>query len=316
MNVGGVNRIKKLIVRHGEAIDAIRIMFERNGQPEWTPMWGGSGGGFNEINLGPDEHLISVDGYYGKFEDWLVIRLLTFASNRETYGPYGCQEGTPFSLPADNGQIIGFHSIQKKVLYGSQDLWDIMENDYVQPVNVTMLTLQQLNELKKTREKDKKTLFFIYQAMGETIFKRISTVSTVKKAWDTLSILQKRGEGEDGMASKLFEAISKMGPSGGSGGGAREMNVDGVSRINKLIVRHGAAIDAIRIMFERNGQPEWTPMWGGSGGGFTEVITTIVTLMVRMDAKKELRFLFLLAMVKSLAFMYGLENISMQLAPS
>ncbi|XP_072954510.1 agglutinin alpha chain-like [Typha angustifolia] len=109
MNVDGVSRINKLIVRHGGAIDAIRIMFERNGQPEWTPMWGGSGGGFTEINLGPDEHLISVEGHYGKFQDWLLIRSLTFVSNRHTYGPYGRQEGTSFSLPADNGQIVGFH---------------------------------------------------------------------------------------------------------------------------------------------------------------------------------------------------------------
>lgn len=37
-----------------------------------------------------------------------VIRSLTFRSNRRTFGPFGVEEGTPFSLPMEGGQIVGF----------------------------------------------------------------------------------------------------------------------------------------------------------------------------------------------------------------
>lgn len=37
-----------------------------------------------------------------------VTRSLTFKSNRRTFGPYGIEEGTPFSLPIEGGQIVGF----------------------------------------------------------------------------------------------------------------------------------------------------------------------------------------------------------------
>lgn len=38
----------------------------------------------------------------------LVIRSLTFKSNRRTFGPYGIEEGTPFTFSIDGGQVVGF----------------------------------------------------------------------------------------------------------------------------------------------------------------------------------------------------------------
>ena len=73
-----------------------------------------------------------------------------------------------------------------KVLYQSQELWDIVESGVAEPTNVANITPQQLQELKENRKKDKKVLFFIYQAVDEVIFERISTVTSVKEAWDTL----------------------------------------------------------------------------------------------------------------------------------
>ena len=77
-------------------------------------------------------------------------------------------------------------SIQMKVLYQSQELWDIVESGVAELTDVANLTPQQLQELKETRKKDKKALFFIYQAVDEVIFERISTVTSAKEAWDTL----------------------------------------------------------------------------------------------------------------------------------
>ena len=64
-----------------------------------------------------------------------------------------------------------------KVLYGSQDLWDIVDNGYSEPESENGLSAQQLNELRYAKKNDKKTLFSIYQAVDENIFERISGVS-------------------------------------------------------------------------------------------------------------------------------------------
>jgi hypothetical protein len=58
----------------------------------------------------PGEILVSVSGYYGSVcGSPIIIRSLTFQSNRSKYGPFGTEDGTPFSLPVSSGKIIGFH---------------------------------------------------------------------------------------------------------------------------------------------------------------------------------------------------------------
>lgn len=58
----------------------------------------------------PDEFLISVSGYYCPVVrgGTPVIRSLTFKSNHRTFGPYGVEEGTPFTFSIDGGQVVGF----------------------------------------------------------------------------------------------------------------------------------------------------------------------------------------------------------------
>ncbi|BBH09623.1 ADP glucose pyrophosphorylase large subunit 1 [Prunus dulcis] len=89
-------------------------------------------------------------------------------------------------LPKFTGKNYSQWSIQMKVLYAAQDLWEVVENGFVEPNDQAVLTQQQLTELKETRKKDKKALFFIFQAVDEAIFERISSCTTSKQAWDTL----------------------------------------------------------------------------------------------------------------------------------
>lgn len=58
----------------------------------------------------PEEFLTTVSGRYSPVVPGggPVIRSLTFKSNRRTFGPYGVEEGTPFSFPMEGGQIVGF----------------------------------------------------------------------------------------------------------------------------------------------------------------------------------------------------------------
>lgn len=67
---------------------------------------------FPQVNLNsPDEFLTSIHGHYGCLIERgpVFIRSLTLESNKKTYGPFGTEQGTYFSLPTTGGKIIGFH---------------------------------------------------------------------------------------------------------------------------------------------------------------------------------------------------------------
>ncbi|XP_078150668.1 mannose/glucose-specific lectin-like [Carex rostrata] len=111
MNVDGITRIVKISIRHGGAIDALTVRFLRNGREESTEQWGRSGGQLTEFTLRDSEYITSVKGHYGEFNfnKWVVVKSLKFETNLGSYGPYGDENGVPFELSANGGQIIGFH---------------------------------------------------------------------------------------------------------------------------------------------------------------------------------------------------------------
>ncbi|XP_052197284.1 uncharacterized protein LOC127804461 [Diospyros lotus] len=76
-----------------------------------------------------------------------------------------------------------------KVFLGSLDIWEIVEDGYDEPKNVTdeaALTAGAKKELKEQRKKDKKALYTIYQGVDESMFELISSATTSKEAWELL----------------------------------------------------------------------------------------------------------------------------------
>jgi hypothetical protein len=116
MNINGLTRIYKISVRHMGVIDALTVHFLRNGHEESTEQWGGPGGKLTEFTLQSSEYITSVKGHLGSYENYFVVRSLKFETNLGSYGPYGTEEGVPFELPANGGQIIGFHGRSMKYL--------------------------------------------------------------------------------------------------------------------------------------------------------------------------------------------------------
>ncbi|KAJ0007256.1 hypothetical protein Pint_28872 [Pistacia integerrima] len=80
---------------HGEEMEGAAGMTEpsMNGKPFTADKHGGVGG--NQ----------TAEVVYGGSP---VIRSLTFKSNKRTYGPYGFEEGTPFTFSMDGGLVVGF----------------------------------------------------------------------------------------------------------------------------------------------------------------------------------------------------------------
>ena len=59
----------------------------------------------------PREYLTSISGTYQSLWPFgtVVIKSLHIITNVTKYGPYGYENGTPFSFLAEGGEIVGFH---------------------------------------------------------------------------------------------------------------------------------------------------------------------------------------------------------------
>ncbi|XP_074567070.1 jacalin-related lectin 3-like [Curcuma longa] len=117
----GHGRVKQILITYGEdAINSIQIVYEQNGDVKLTPRHGGGGVKFYSFGLGSNERFTSVRGHFGviKTTNYTVIRSLCFDTNLGSFGPFGCQEGTPFSFEfSSSGSFYGFH--------GSSNSWNL-----------------------------------------------------------------------------------------------------------------------------------------------------------------------------------------------
>ncbi|XP_021294742.1 jacalin-related lectin 19 [Herrania umbratica] len=110
---GTYHGVREITLVYDRCIDSIRVIYDKNGKPVTAEKHGGVGGNKTvEIKLKfPEEFLISVSGHYCPVVHGggPVIRSLTFKSNQRTFGPYGVEEGTPFTFSMEGGQIAGFN---------------------------------------------------------------------------------------------------------------------------------------------------------------------------------------------------------------
>ncbi|THG15010.1 hypothetical protein TEA_013916 [Camellia sinensis var. sinensis] len=109
---GSYSGVREITLAYDRCIDSIRVVYDKNGKPVAAEQHGGVGGTRTaEIKLQyPEEFLTSVSGHYCPvvYGGSPVIRSLTFKSNRRSYGPFGVEEGTPFSFSMDGGVMVGF----------------------------------------------------------------------------------------------------------------------------------------------------------------------------------------------------------------
>ncbi|KAG5523507.1 hypothetical protein RHGRI_035347 [Rhododendron griersonianum] len=126
---GNYSGVREISLIYGLCIDSIRVVYDENGKPVLANKHGCTGGSrMAEIKLQyPEEFLTSVSGHYCSPFPFFntVIRSITFKSNWRTFGPYGVEEGTPFSISADGAQIVGFKGRSGCLLcimVGSQNL--------------------------------------------------------------------------------------------------------------------------------------------------------------------------------------------------
>ena len=94
-------------------------------------------------------------------------------------------------LPQFNGKNYDYWAITMRNLFASQDLWEFVEDGFDEPVDeqaFNALTQAEKDLLKSNRKKDSKALFYLYQAVHESVFPRIAAAKRSKEAWETLKI--------------------------------------------------------------------------------------------------------------------------------
>ncbi|KAF7835699.1 Retrovirus-related Pol polyprotein from transposon TNT 1-94 [Senna tora] len=65
-------------------------------------------------------------------------------------------------IPIFNGENYELWSIKMKTLFKSQDLWDLVDQDFADP--------DEKGKLKENQKKDPKALFLIQQALHDFVF--------------------------------------------------------------------------------------------------------------------------------------------------
>ncbi|KAJ9560891.1 hypothetical protein OSB04_006051 [Centaurea solstitialis] len=107
--------IKKITIIHRDHVVIDRIKFHSDdctGEIE-SPFYGGPCDDARTDTICidyPYEYLVSISGTYGcDHTDDDVVQSLCFVTNKTRYGPYGFDDGTPFSYEAKGGVIVGFH---------------------------------------------------------------------------------------------------------------------------------------------------------------------------------------------------------------
>ena len=88
-------------------------------------------------------------------------------------------------LPQFNGKNYDYWSITMRALFVSQDLWEFFEDAFEEPVDeleFNMLTQAEKEIMKSNKKKDAKALFFLYQAVHESVFPRIAAAKRSKEA--------------------------------------------------------------------------------------------------------------------------------------
>ena len=88
-------------------------------------------------------------------------------------------------LPVFNGKNWNRWMIQMRVMFGAQDILDLVTNGCV-PAAADATEEQRTTE-RMMRKRDQKALFYIHQCVDENVFEKIADSTTSKGAWDLLT---------------------------------------------------------------------------------------------------------------------------------
>ncbi|XVF36041.1 hypothetical protein REPUB_Repub19eG0024300 [Reevesia pubescens] len=282
---GVYSTVRQLVIAHGAGIDSIQIEYDNKGNSLWSRKHGGGGGSkTDKVKLDyPDEFLTSVHGYYGSLNErgQILVRSLTFQSNRNTYGPYGIEQGTSFSMT--RGKIVGFHgrcgwyldaigvyskpiiklNPSKTIIHSQSFVTNGAENGGFSVIQGSVG--ESYDIVLAVRQRD---------AVGNPLPRELSRQTSSSSSDDSNDVETKSKVSfqipEKIPNPKLPEGVLSYGPWGGNGGAKFD---DGTyTGIRQITLSRNIGIVSIKICYDRDGQAVWGSKHGGTGGFKTDRI--------------------------------------------
>lgn len=247
--------VRQVMIAHGARINSIQIEYDKRGCSFRADKHGGNGGlRVDTVKLDyPNEFLVSMSGHYGRIDDGdpTCVVSLIFESNRKIYGPFGIQQGTPFSLSTIGGKIVGFHG---------RSSW------YLDSIGIYLRPLLQRNlsnNFNGITEKKKKLSLIEKEdkPMTRTADTRRFTEGETKEKMIAPNGIE-RGNSDGGIVTH--------GPWGGTGG---ILFNDGIhSGVREIHLTRYGGVTSIRVCYDQMGQAIWGIKNGSSGGIRTDKI--------------------------------------------
>ena len=90
------------------------------------------------------------------------------------------------SIPMFSRKNYDDWTFRMKIIFDSYELSDIFLNGYVEPIDESTLNANQKKKFDENRQKNKKALQIIGQALDNSILGKFKPSITAKKAWDIL----------------------------------------------------------------------------------------------------------------------------------
>ncbi|CAL5079501.1 unnamed protein product [Urochloa decumbens] len=109
-DASSIKHLESVTIRSGLVVNSIQFSYvDSAGQTHSAGPWGGSSGQAHTIQLAESEFITQVSGTIGSYGGVTAVTSIKFVTSLKTYGPWGQEKGTPFTVPVQtNGGIVGF----------------------------------------------------------------------------------------------------------------------------------------------------------------------------------------------------------------
>ncbi|KAI3790623.1 hypothetical protein L2E82_03808 [Cichorium intybus] len=107
------DHLSKVIIDHGDAIYTLMFTSISKDLSHTSTKVGGneSGDTISEATFDGDEEIIGVNGTIDTRGGHKIISSLSFKTNKRTHGPFGHATETSFSIPWEEGSLVGFYGL-------------------------------------------------------------------------------------------------------------------------------------------------------------------------------------------------------------
>ncbi|KMT20692.1 hypothetical protein BVRB_1g006670 [Beta vulgaris subsp. vulgaris] len=236
--------VREIIISRNVGIVYVKVLYEQNGVALWGSRNGGTGGFKREkiVFDYPYEILTHITGFCGPtMISSSIVKSITFHTTKGKHGPFGEEQGVPFTSKLKEGEIVGFHG--RKGLFLDAIGVHIKEGKVTPQVRPPL----PLSDLAIIPATDQNSL------------------------WPSKKIIASGAPAEE-PAHKVVKEPAQCGP-GPWGGDGGKLWDDGVfTGIKQVFLTKSEVICSIQIEYDRHGQSVWSVKHGGNSGTKTHRI--------------------------------------------